>query len=119
MCALCGNLIDVGNLLIKFRLHQGDTTWRNVKFNEKPFELISSYDWSRRLPENGILELVFVAAEAPPSGVDPIEDADFKNMEREFSNERATDIWRLNLLHVITGTFYFTAAQVWGWMRIV
>ncbi|GMH42451.1 hypothetical protein BSKO_10370 [Bryopsis sp. KO-2023] len=97
--------------LVRIRERQGASTWQNVKFNGNPFELTSTFEWTKRLPENGILDVVVVAAESPPTGVEAMNDADFHNILQELSDVGANDIWRLALLQIITGTYFFSSAQ--------
>eukprot|EP00803_Ostreobium_quekettii_P009978 evm.model.scf_576.2 EVM.evm.TU.scf_576.2 scf_576:1044-7501(+) len=97
--------------LVSLRQCQGESTWQQAQFNAQPLDPKTIDDWTERIPEEGILQVAFVAAEGPPLDVLPITESDFQCMRREMAQEGASDYWRLTLIQLMTGTFFFSAAQ--------
>ncbi|CAD7700997.1 unnamed protein product, partial [Ostreobium quekettii] len=98
--------------LVSLRQCQGESTWQQAQLNAQPLDPQIIDDWTERLPEEGVLQVAFAAAEGPPLDVLPITEGDFQCVRQEMSQEGASDYWRLTLIQLMTGTFFFSAAQV-------
>jgi len=91
----------------------GETSWRNVMLDHKPFTLKPSDGWPERMPNHVQLELDFVPLKRPPPTAHPLSADQFEELWKGVAcKSTATDEWRLQYVKLLSTCVYYTSEMV-------